>query len=154
MRAVVQRVRSARVLVAGVVVGEISAGLLVLLGVSKTDGEAEARKLAAKVAALRVFEDTEGKMNLDAATAGGDVLCVSQFTLYGDVRRGNRPSFEQAAPGAQAEPLWHQFCEGIGRAGLVCRKGAFGAEMQVELVNDGPVTLILDTDDFAGPRRA
>jgi D-tyrosyl-tRNA(Tyr) deacylase len=88
------------------------------------------------------------------AAAGGKVLCVSQFTLYGDARRGNRPSFENAAPGSEAEPLYEFFCEEIERAGLVCRRGRFGAEMQVELVNDGPVTLILDTDDLEQPRRA
>lgn len=154
MRAVVQRVATARVLVGGEVVGEIGRGLLVLLGVAHSDGVAEAAKLAAKVAALRIFEDGNGKMNLDASGVGGAVLCVSQFTLYGDARRGNRPSFEAAAPGQQAEPLWRLFCEEIRRAGLVCAEGVFGAEMRVELVNDGPVTLILDTDDLATPRRA
>ena len=154
MRAVVQRVSSARVTTADQVAGEIGRGLLVLLGVSKDDSEEEARKLAAKVVALRIFEDADGKLNLDATAVAGEVLCVSQFTLYGDVRRGNRPSFERAAPGPQAEPLWRLFCEEIRRAGLVCREGMFGPEMQVELVNDGPVTIILDTETLSEPRRA
>lgn len=150
----VQRVSRAKVRVGSDTVSEIGRGLLVLLGVSRDDGEAEARKLAAKVAALRVFEDADGKMNLDVAAAGGEVLCVSQFTLLGDARRGKRPSFEQAAPGPQAEPLWRLFCEEVRRAGLTCREGVFGARMEVELVNDGPVTLVLDTGDLERARRA
>ncbi len=154
MRAVVQRVSRASVSVDGREVSEIRAGMLVLLGVAKGDRPEDVRKLAAKVAALRVFEDAEGKMNLGIADAGGAVLCVSQFTLHGDVRRGNRPSFEGAAPGSEAEPLYRLFCEAIRSAGLVCAEGVFGAEMAVELVNDGPVTLILDTDTLGEPRRA
>jgi D-tyrosyl-tRNA(Tyr) deacylase len=154
MRAVIQRVSRASVTVEGRLVSEIGTGMLVLLGVAKGDGPEDARKLAAKVAALRVFEDAEGKMNRSIADAGGAVLCVSQFTLHGDVRRGNRPSFEGAAAGSEAEPLYRLFCEEIRRAGLVCAEGVFGAEMAVELVNDGPVTLILDTNTLSEPRRA
>lgn len=154
MRAVVQRVASARVVVDGEAKGQIGRGLLVLLGVSRDDSTAEAALLAGKVSRLRVFEDAAGKMNLDVASAGGAVLCVSQFTLYGDTRKGNRPSFDGAAPGPQAEPLYESFCREIEATGLACERGVFGAEMQVELVNDGPVTLILDTDDLVRPRRA
>jgi D-tyrosyl-tRNA(Tyr) deacylase len=147
-------VAGAEVRVVGLVVGAIERGLLVLLGVSHGDSTETARRLAGKVAALRVFEDPEGKMNEDIAAAGGAVLCVSQFTLYGDVRRGNRPSFTEAAPGPLAETLYNEFCEAIERAGLRCERGRFGAEMHVSLVNDGPVTLILDTENLERPRNA
>ncbi len=118
--------------------GEIGAGLLVLLGVRLEDDETAAERLARKVLALRIFADAEGRMNEPLGER--EILCVSQFTLYGDARRGNRPSFVAAAPGGQAEPLYERFCELTG-----ARKGVFGAYMQVELVNDGPVTLLLES---------
>lgn len=128
--------------------------MLVLLGVAKGDSLQQCRKLAARTAALRIFEDADQKMNLDVSAIGGEVLVVSQFTLHGDVRRGNRPSFERAAPGPAAEPLYETFCSELESAGLVVRRGKFGAEMQVELVNDGPFTFILDTDELEKPRSA
>jgi D-aminoacyl-tRNA deacylase len=121
-------------------VARIGPGLLVLLGVRRGDGEAEADRLASKLLALRVFEDAEGKMNLSVGDVGGDVLCVSQFTLYGDTRKGNRPSFVEAAPPEEAEPLYERVREALGAQG-----GVFGARMAVSLVNDGPVTLLLET---------
>jgi D-tyrosyl-tRNA(Tyr) deacylase len=139
MRALVQRVSRASVRVASEpdAASEIGPGLLVLLGVSRTDGPEQAERLAAKVRALRVFADAEGNMNEPLGER--EILCVSQFTLYGDARRGNRPSFIAAAPGAQAEPLYELFCELAG-----AERGVFGAHMEVELVNDGPVTLLLE----------
>ncbi len=154
MRAVIQRVSGARVDVAGQTVGAIEKGLLVLLGVAHGDTEADAVRLAEKVCSLRVFEDSDRKMNLDVRAAGGAVLCVSQFTLLGDARKGNRPSFGAAAGPAEAEPLYRAFCEAVRARGLVCETGRFGAHMEIHLVNDGPVTLILDTEDLARPRRA
>lgn len=154
MRAVVQRVLTASVGVQGQVTARIDRGLVILLGVSSSDTVAEAERLAAKIAGLRVFEDAAGKMNLSLREAGGEILCVSQFTLYADLRRGNRPSFNQAAPRSTAEPLYIEFCERLEAAGAVCRRGVFGAEMVVTLANDGPVTVILDTDDLDKPRRA
>jgi D-tyrosyl-tRNA(Tyr) deacylase len=154
MRAVVQRVREASVEVAGREISWIGPGMLVLLGVATTDSETDAERLSAKVAGLRMFEDAEGKMNLDLAAAGGAVLCVSQFTLYADVRRGNRPSFDGAAPRAIAEPLYEQFCAAIEARGIACGRGVFGAEMRVRLVNDGPVTLLIDTAALDRPRHA
>jgi D-tyrosyl-tRNA(Tyr) deacylase len=121
----------------GRLVSEIGPGLLVLLGISLQDGEADADRLAAKVRALRIFPDSQGRMNEPLGER--EILCVSQFTLYGDTRRGNRPSFVAAAPGEQAEPLYERFCERSG-----ARRGRFGAYMQVELLNDGPVTLLLE----------
>lgn len=140
MRALVQRVSEASVVVGGEEVAAIGAGLLVLLGVRRGDGEAEADRLASKLLALRVFEDAEGKMNLSVGEVGGEVLCVSQFTLYGDARKGNRPSFIDAAPPDEAEPLYERV-----RAALGAQGGVFGARMAVSLVNDGPVTLLLET---------
>lgn len=154
MRAVVQRVSRACVRVDGQEQATIGKGLLVLLGISVRDGVDEAGLLARRVAGLRVFDDAAGRMNLDAAAVGGSVLCVSQFTLYGDVRRGKRPSFEAAAPAEQALPLYEAFIRAILALGLPCERGVFGAAMQVELVNDGPVTIVIDTDDLARPRRA
>ena len=145
MRTVVQRVSRAAVRVKGEVTGSIERGLLVLLGVALGDGEAEARWLADKVAALRVFEDAAGKMNLALADVGGAVLVVSQFTLLGDARRGNRPSFTAAAPPEVASALYDRFCGLLREKGLTVATGVFRAEMAVELVNDGPVTLLLDT---------
>jgi D-aminoacyl-tRNA deacylase len=138
MRALVQRVGRASVDVAGERVSEIGPGLLVLLGVTHGDSAAEAEWIAAKIRALRVFSDGDGRMN--EPLGGREVLCVSQFTLYGDVRRGNRPSYVAAAPPEIAEPLYERVCELLG-----ARRGVFGAEMQVSLVNDGPVTLLLES---------
>ncbi|HEX8714991.1 MAG TPA: D-aminoacyl-tRNA deacylase [Solirubrobacteraceae bacterium] len=137
MRALVQRVSRASVRVDGSVVGEIGPGLLVLLGVARDDVAAAADKLAEKVRALRIFNDADGRMN--EALGEREILCVSQFTLYGDARKGNRPSYVQAAPGEQAQPLYERFCE---RAGA--QRGEFGAHMLVALVGDGPVTLLLE----------
>jgi len=127
------------------VVGDIGHGLLVLLGVAKEDAETDADYLAGKITALRVFEDASGKMNLSLGEAEGSMLVVSQFTLYGDVRRGKRPSFDQAAPPEKARQLYEYFVEKIRAAGLRCETGTFQAMMQVELVNDGPVTILLDS---------
>jgi D-aminoacyl-tRNA deacylase len=139
MRALVQRVGRAAVRVDGGEVASIGPGLLVLLGVTHADGAAQADRLADKVWALRVFADADGRMN--EPLGDREVLCVSQFTLYGDARRGNRPSYVAAARPEQAEPLFERFCERLG-----ARRGVFGAQMAVELVNDGPVTLLLETE--------
>ena len=145
MRAVVQRVSRAQVAVNGEIVGEIGLGLLVLLGVGRDDSEADATYLAEKIAGLRVFEDAEGKMNRSVQDVGGSVLAVSQFTLYGDVRRGKRPSFDAAAPPENARRLYEFFVEQIRTTGLRCETGRFQEMMQVELVNEGPVTILLDS---------
>lgn len=145
MRAVVQRVARARVNVGNDLAGEIGSGLLVLLGVSKNDTEADADYLADKIIGLRVFEDAGGKMNRAVQEAEGGVLVVSQFTLYGDVRHGKRPSFDAAAPPERARALYEYFVERIRAAGLRCETGRFQEMMQVELVNDGPVTILLDS---------
>ena len=145
MRAVVQRVSRAQVAVNGEIVGEIGLGLLVLLGVGRDDTEADATYLAEKIAGLRVFEDAEGKMNRSVQDVGGSVLAVSQFTLYGDVRRGKRPSFDAAAPPENARRLYEFFVEQIRTTGLRCETGRFQEMMQVELVNEGPVTILLDS---------
>ena len=145
MRALVQRVGRAQVRVDEHVVSAIGEGLLVLLGITHEDDAAVADRLAGKVRALRVFEDGDGRMN--EALGEREILCVSQFTLYGDTRRGNRPSFVEAAPSEQAQPLYERFCE---RAGA--RRGVFGAHMAVELVNDGPVTLLMEAAARAGAR--
>jgi D-aminoacyl-tRNA deacylase len=146
MRVVVQRVSRARVTVAGRVTGEIGTGLLLLAGFREGDGEAEVEWMAEKVAGLRVFPDAEGKMNLSVEGAGGALLVVSQFTLYGDARRGRRPSFVGAAAPEVAEPLYQRFVRSLRERGLSVRTGEFGAMMDVELVNDGPVTLILERE--------
>jgi D-tyrosyl-tRNA(Tyr) deacylase len=138
MRALVQRVSQAAVDVEGERVAQIGPGLLVLLGISVEDGEEQADRLADKVRALRIFDDEEGRMN--EPLGDREVLCVSQFTLYGDASRGNRPSYTRAARGEEAEPLYDRFCERLG-----AKKGVFGACMGVALVNDGPVTLLLET---------
>lgn len=147
MRAVLQRVRRAAVVIEGETVGVIERGLLVLLGVAPADTEKEARWLAEKVAGLRVFNDEAGKMNLGVAEVGGGVLVVSQFTLYGDCRKGRRPSFIGAAPPEIAVPLYEAFVNALRSLGLPVATGRFGAMMRVELINEGPVTLILDTKD-------
>ena len=146
MRAVVQRVARASVTVEGEITGEIGKGLLVLLGVAHEDTEAAADYLADKIVGLRVFEDPDGKMNLGVADAGGAVLVVSQFTLYGDVRRGKRPSFDRAARPERANELYEYFVARIRAAGLRCETGRFQAMMDVEMVNDGPVTILLDSE--------
>lgn len=145
MRAVVQRVSKASVAVDERVVGEIGPGLLVLLGVSASDAEADADYLAGKIAGLRIFEDNDGKMNLSVADVGGAVLVVSQFTLYGDVRRGKRPSFDDAAHPDRARELYEYFVGQIRQCGLRCETGQFQAMMSVSLVNEGPVTVLLDS---------
>ena len=146
MRAVVQRVSRARVTVGGEIVGEIGQGLLVLLGVGQGDTDAAAEYLANKIAGLRVFDDDAGRMNRAVGEIGGAVLVVSQFTLFGDVRRGKRPSFDAAAPPEQARRLYGYFVERLRAAGLRCETGRFQEMMLVELVNDGPVTILLDSE--------
>ena len=145
MRAVVQRVSRASVKVDGELMGEIAKGLLVLLAVALDDSQADADYLAEKVAGLRIFEDDAGKMNLSVADVGGAVLAVSQFTLFGDVRRGKRPSFDAAARPEQAKARYEYFVERIRASGLRCETGRFQEMMEVELVNSGPVTILLDS---------
>jgi len=145
MRAVVQRVSRARVSVDGQTSGEIGLGLLVLLGVGAGDARTDADYLAEKTIGLRIFEDNDGKMNLSVAEVNGALLVVSQFTLFGDARRGKRPSFEAAAPPAQARELYEYFVERVRGAGLRCETGRFQETMRVELVNEGPVTILLDS---------
>lgn len=149
MRAVFQRVASAEVRSEGRVAGRIGPGAVILLGVGRADTEADAAKLADKVAKLRVFDDAEGKMNLPiTAVPGGKLVVVSQFTLHGDAAKGNRPSYIEAARPEQAEPLYEKFVEQLRAAGIGVETGVFRTMMQVELVNDGPVTLWLDTEDW------
>ena len=140
VRAVVQRVRSASVRVGGEEVAAIGPGLAVLLGVGRDDDRAAAERMVRKLLALRVFEDADGRMNLSLRDTGGEALCVSNFTLYGDARKGNRPSFVEAAPPDEAEPLYELVRDGLGAHG-----GRFGARMALELINDGPVTLVIET---------
>lgn len=145
MRAVVQRVSRASVKVNGELTGNIGEGLLVLLGVGQDDTDADASYLAEKVAGLRIFEDTEGKMNRSVIDVGGAVLAVSQFTLLGDVRKGKRPSFDAAARPERARALYEHFVERIRATGLRCETGRFQEMMEVELINQGPVTILLDS---------
>lgn len=145
MRAVVQRVSCAKVTVGGEVAGEISQGLLVLMGVGRDDTQTDADYLVEKITGLRIFEDADGKMNRSIREAGGALLVVSQFTLYGDVRRGKRPSFDSAAPPQKARELYEYLVGRLRGAGLTCQTGQFQEMMQVELVNDGPVTILLDS---------
>jgi D-aminoacyl-tRNA deacylase len=140
VRALVQRVSSASVSVQGETVSEIGPGMLVLLGVRRGDGPEEADRLARKLGALRIFEDDEGRMNLSVGDAGGEILCVSQFTLYANTSKGNRPSFIEAAPPDEAEPLYE-----LVSKRLEARQGEFGAHMRISLVNDGPVTVLVET---------
>lgn len=147
MRAVIQRVDRASVTVDGEVVGSIDAGLLVLLGVTHGDGEAEVAALAGKIAELRIFSDEDGRFNLSLRDVGGSMLVVSQFTLYGDSRKGRRPSFTESARPDVAEPLVDHFADLVRSDGFTVETGRFGAMMDVELVNDGPFTLILDAED-------
>ena len=145
MRSVIQRVTCASVTVGGEVAGSIGEGLLVLLGVKVGDTEKDAQLAAEKIAGLRIFEDEAGKMNLSVQDIGGEVLAVSQFTLLGDARKGKRPSFIEAARPEIADPLYEKVVENIRAAGLTCKTGVFRADMQVELINDGPVTILYDT---------
>ncbi len=148
MRAVVQRVSKGAVRVGEALVAEIGKGLVVLVGVHVRDTEEDARWLARKVAQLRIFSDEAGKLNRSVLEVGGSVLSVSQFTLYGDVRRGNRPSFLEAAPPESARPLYETFNEALRALGVPVRTGVFGEVMQVEIHNDGPVTILLDTAEL------
>ena len=145
MRAVVQRVSAARVVADGDVVGEIGAGLCILLGVARADGVEQADRLGGRVARLRIFENEEGRFDRSLVDVGGEALVVSQFTLMADTAKGNRPSFTDAAPPEQAEPLYEAFCGALRELGAGVATGRFGARMAVELVNDGPVTIVLDT---------
>ncbi|MFM8409671.1 MAG: D-aminoacyl-tRNA deacylase [Alphaproteobacteria bacterium] len=153
MRAIFQRVSEARVTVDGETVGEIGRGALVLLGVGHDDDLATVRALAAKLVGLRVFDDGQGRMNRSVVEAGGEMLVVSQFTLWADCRSGRRPSFGRAAPADRAEPLYLAFADEVERLGVRVARGRFGATMQVSLVNEGPVTIPIDTEgDFPGSR--
>ena len=152
MRSVCQRVGEARVRVGGEVVAGIGPGLCILLGVAAGDGEAEAVRLAGKVARLRIFADDEGRFDRSILDIGGSALVVSQFTLIADTTKGNRPSFAGAAPPEQAEPLYERFCAELRALGVPVEQGVFGAKMEVELVNDGPVTIVLDVDGNVAPR--
>ena len=144
MKAVLQRVTRASVRVEGEIAGEIGRGLCVLLGVARTDGPAEAARLAAKTARLRVFEDEDGRFDRSLLDVGGQALVVSQFTLLGDTTRGNRPSVTEAARPEEAEPLYEAFCEALRELSVPVATGVFGARMSLELVNDGPVTIVLE----------
>ena len=151
MRLVLQRVKEAHVDVAGATVGSISTGLLVLVGITATDTEQDAEYLADKVIYLRIFPDDERRMNRSILEVGGSLLVVSQFTLYGDCRKGRRPSFDQAAPPEQARQLYEHFIERLSSRNILVQTGVFQAEMQVHLVNDGPVTFVLDSPDGQMP---
>jgi D-tyrosyl-tRNA(Tyr) deacylase len=153
MRIVIQRVSRASVAVEGENVASIGRGLLVLVGVAEGDGEEQALRLARKCAEMRIFTDEEGKFNLSLLDVGGEALVVSQFTLLADVRKGRRPSFVEAAAPAVAEPLVEAFAEAMRGAGVRTQTGRFGAKMAVELVNDGPVTILLDSEEMERPRR-
>ena len=148
MRALLQRVTHASVTVNGKIVGQIGPGLLVLLGIGQQDGEAQVKILTDKVVNLRIFEDDDGKMNHSILDIGGQVLVVSQFTLYADIRKGRRPSFIRAASPALAEPLVEHFKEAIAENDVIVAGGIFGANMQVSLINDGPVTIWIDSDEL------
>jgi D-tyrosyl-tRNA(Tyr) deacylase len=145
MRACIQRVRRAQVTVAGELCGAIEQGMLVLLGVAVGDTEADARQLADKIVSLRIFEDSQDKMNLALADVGGAMLVVSQFTLLGDCRKGRRPSFTEAAPPELAEKLYQVFVDGVTQQGVAVATGRFRQHMEVELVNDGPVTFLVES---------
>ncbi len=150
MRAVIQRVSSASVRIDGEIRGSIGSGMLILLGVHESDTENEAKKLAAKISSLRIFTDENDKMNLSLADIGGGVLVISNFTLYGDCSHGRRPSFFEAARPEKAEPLYEYFCRSLQSEGVNdVQTGVFGADMKVELLNDGPVTLVIDSVELA-----
>ena len=148
MKALLQRVTHASVTIDEQIVGQIGLGLLVLLGVGKDDSEVQVKTLADKIVHMRIFGDDEGKMNRSLLDIGGEVLVVSQFTLYADIRRGRRPSFTNAAPPSLAEPLVERFKDAVSAYGLRVADGIFGAHMQVELVNDGPVTIWMDSEEL------
>ncbi|HEY5641015.1 MAG TPA: D-aminoacyl-tRNA deacylase [Dehalococcoidia bacterium] len=154
MRVVLQRVAGASVTVDGQVVASIGPGLLLLVAVAGGDDEAEARRIAGKCAEMRIFSDADGRFNLSLTDTGGEALVVSQFTLLADVRRGRRPSFDAAARPEAAEPLVESFAEELRRRGVETQTGRFGAKMSVDLVNDGPVTVVIDSADLDRPRRA
>jgi D-aminoacyl-tRNA deacylase len=145
VRAVVQRVSSARVVVDGDVVGKVGGGLCVLLGVARDDGIDQAQRLSSRIARLRIFENEEGRLDRSLLDVGGAALVVSQFTLIADTAKGNRPSFTDAAPPEQAQPMYERFCDELRALGVDVATGRFGARMRLELVNDGPVTIVLDT---------
>ena len=145
MRAVIQRIERAAVSVSGETVGSVKKGLLIFLGVGKGDDEQDIKYIADKALALRIFEDGDGKMNLSVTDIGGELLVISQFTLYGDCRKGRRPSFDTAMPPKDANVMYERFVEYIKKSGLKTETGVFGADMRVELVNDGPVTINLDS---------
>ena len=153
MRVVLQRVSRAAIRVDGETVGEIGAGMLALVGVAEGDDEAAADRIAAKVAGLRIFSDAEGRFNQSVAEIGGAVLVVSQFTLISDVRKGRRPSFTGAARPELAEPLVERFAQQLEAEGLTVARGVFGAMMEVDLVNDGPFTVVIDSAELERPRR-
>src|SRR5262245_62084105 len=153
MRAIIQRVTKASVTVEGQVVGKIGHGLLVLLGIGKADEQNEAALLAEKIANMRIFPDQESRFNRSVLDINGEVLVVSQFTLYADTRRGRRPSFSDAAPPETAAPLVDAFVEALRQQGLIVATGSFGAHMRVALINDGPVTIVLDSETFREPRK-
>lgn len=144
MRLVLQRVRSGKVLVAGSVIAEIGRGLVILLGIGPGDGEVQAHSLAEKITNLRIFEDEQGKMNLSVLDVGGQAIVVSQFTLYADTRKGRRPSFTDAASPDLARPMVERFAQMLRRQGIPTQTGEFGAHMLVEIINDGPVTILLE----------
>jgi D-tyrosyl-tRNA(Tyr) deacylase len=146
MRAVIQRVKRAQVRVQGRLLGAIGAGMLVLVGIAKEDSVQAAEALADKIVNLRIFDDEQGRMNLPLASVAGSLLCVSQFTLYGDCRKGRRPSYDRAAPPPQAAQLYQAFVQCLRAKGITVETGEFQAVMEVELLNDGPVTLLLDSD--------
>ncbi|MGM0126057.1 D-tyrosyl-tRNA(Tyr) deacylase [Enterococcus sp. AZ194] len=147
MRAVIQRVSQAEVLVNGHSVGKVGRGFMILLGIHETDTTEDVDYLVRKISLLRVFEDKEGKMNLSISDIGGSILSVSQFTLFADTKKGNRPSFIQAARPEQAIPLYKEFNDGLKRKGIPVSTGEFGADMDVNLTNDGPVTIIIDSKE-------
>jgi D-tyrosyl-tRNA(Tyr) deacylase len=147
MRAVVQRVSEANVTIDGVIKGEIQKGFMVLLGVEEADGQEDVAYLVKKISKMRVFEDEAGKMNLSLKEVGGSILSISQFTLHADTRKGNRPSFTQAAKPKKAIPLYDAFNQGLREEGLVVETGEFGADMKVSLINDGPVTIMIDSQN-------
>jgi len=153
VRVVIQRVSRASVAVDGEKIAEIGPGLLLLVGVAAADNEAEARKLAIKCAEMRIFSDDDGRFNLSLLDVAGAALVVSQFTLLADVRRGRRPSFEEAARPENAQPIFDAFVEELAGLGVAAETGRFGAKMQVTLINEGPVTIILDSGDLKQPRR-